>query len=148
MIGALLEALVLFSLLLCASICDIRTRQIPDYIPLAIVLVGLIRFSPLLSITGFLCAGLPYFFAALFSGGKIGGGDIKLMAACGCVLGPFYGTLQSILGLTLVLLFAAGIGIHSGFHVAKHTSLPLAPFLSAGGSLAYVLFRIADSFQL
>lgn len=148
MIGGLFEALLLFSLLLYASIWDIRTRQIPNYIPFSIGMVGLVHFSPFLSITGLLCTGLPYFFGALFSGDKIGGGDIKLMAACGFVLGPFYGTLQSILGLTLVLLFAAGIGIRSGFHVAQHTSLPLAPFLSAGGILAYVLFRIAGSFPL
>lgn len=125
-------------LLLCTSLHDLRTRQIPDSLPLAIIIVGLLCFAPVFAFMGLLVTGLPYLIAAICSKGKIGGGDIKLMAACGFVLGPVYGTLQSITGLTLVLLVAAGIGLRAGLQTAKQTALPLAPFLSIGGVLAFI----------
>lgn len=135
----LLKDLLLTLLLTCASIQDIKTRQIPDSLSVAITSVGFIHFSPLFSLSGMLLTGLPYFVAAVISKGKLGGGDIKLMAACGFVLGPVGGTLQSLIGLTLVLFIAAGIGIKSGYQSAKQTSLPLAPFLSAGGFFAVIM---------
>ncbi|MNW36560.1 Type IV leader peptidase family protein [compost metagenome] len=134
-----MEAICFILSLLFASICDLRTRQIPDSLSLVIFVVGLLHFSPFTALSGLLITGLPYLLAAIFSDGKIGGGDIKLMAACGFVLGPLYGTLQSILGLFLVLLFSIGICFHSGFRVAKQTALPLAPFLATGGIVAFIL---------
>ncbi|SEP01244.1 leader peptidase (prepilin peptidase) / N-methyltransferase [Paenibacillus sophorae] len=144
MIGLLLPVMVLqgvlfTALLFCTSLHDLKTRQIPDSLPLAIGAVGLLHFSPFPAFFGLLVTGLPYLIAAMLSKGKIGGGDIKLMAACGFVLGPAYGTLQSMIGLSLVLLVAAGIGFRFGFQTAKQTALPLAPFLSAGGVLAFLI---------
>ncbi|MGG4220618.1 A24 family peptidase [Paenibacillus jamilae] len=133
------EAICFILLLLLASICDLRTRQIPNSLSLVIVIVGLLNFSPFTALSGLLITGLPYLLAAIFTRGKIGGGDIKLMAACGFVLGPIYGTLQSILGLVLVLLFAVAISFRFGFQAAKQTTLPLAPFLAVGGIVAFIL---------
>ncbi|WP_339192343.1 prepilin peptidase [Paenibacillus sp. FSL E2-0230] len=135
---------LLFPLLLWASFCDLNSKQIPNMIPLAIFLVGLLHFSPLFSIAGLLCTGLPYWIGAIGSDGKIGGGDIKLMAACGFVLGPLYGTLQSLFGLGFVLLFALTIAFRHGIHSAKNTALPLAPFLSAGGVAVVLLAYLAQ----
>ncbi|MGK9250241.1 prepilin peptidase [Paenibacillus humicus] len=126
-------------LLLFASAFDLKTRQIPDSLSLAIAIVGLLQGSLLPALSGLLVTGLPYLLAAMFSGGKIGGGDMKLMAACGVFLGPLYGTLQSIIGLMLVLLFAIGICFRHGLHAAKQTALPLAPFLAIGGIAAFFI---------
>lgn len=138
-----IQAALFVSLLLCSSLHDLKTRQIPNALPILLLLVGVLRFSFISAFLGLLLTGLPYLLGAICSKGKIGGGDIKLMAACGFVLGPVYGTLQSIIGLTLVLVTALGIGFRSGFHTAKHTALPLAPYLSAGGVLAFLLQIIA-----
>ncbi|MBW4079977.1 prepilin peptidase [Paenibacillus sp. S150] len=138
----LLKGLLLVLFLTCASITDVKTRQIPDFLSVAITAVGFIHFSLLFSLSGMLLTGVPYLVAAVISKGKLGGGDIKLMAACGFVLGPVGGTIQSIIGLTFVLLAAAGIGIKSGYQSAKHTSLPLAPFLSAGGLFAFIMIQL------
>jgi leader peptidase (prepilin peptidase) / N-methyltransferase len=138
----LLKGLLLTLLLTCASHQDVKTRQIPDSLSVAITAVGFIHFSPLFSLSGMLLTGIPYFVAAVISKGKLGGGDIKLMAACGFVLGPVGGTIQSIIGLTFVLFAATGIGIKSGYQSAKHTSLPLAPFLSAGGLFAFIMLQL------
>lgn len=134
---------LLIPLLLWASICDLRTRQIPNAVPITIFLLGLIHFFPFFSFAGLLCTGLPYWIGAICSGGKIGGGDIKLMAPCGFVFGPLYGTLQSLFGLGLVLLFATGMALRHGFQAAKYTALPLAPFLSAGGGVVILLAYLA-----
>ncbi|MNE84245.1 hypothetical protein D3C80_1811280 [compost metagenome] len=101
--------------------------------------MGLLQNSLFTALIGLLITGLPYLLAAIFSSGKIGGGDIKLMAACGVVLGPTYGTLQSILGLTLVLLFAWGASFRHGHCSTSQIALPLAPFLAVGGIAAYIL---------
>ncbi|MEK4039440.1 prepilin peptidase [Paenibacillus sp. FSL F4-0122] len=135
---------LLFPLLLWASICDLKTKQIPNAIPLAIFLVGLLHFSLFFSILGILVTGLPYWIGAIGSNGKLGGGDIKLMAACGFVFGPLYGTLQSLFGLGFVLIFATAIALRHGFHIAKYTALPLAPFLSAGGVVVVILAHLAQ----
>ncbi|QUL53383.1 prepilin peptidase [Paenibacillus tritici] len=138
----LLKGLLLTLLLTYASIQDVKTRQIPDSLSVVITTLGFIHFSPLFSLSGMLLTGIPYLVAAVISKGKLGGGDIKLMAACGFVLGPVGGIIQSIIGLTFVLLAAAGIGIKSGYQSAKQTSLPLAPFLSAGGLFAFIMLQL------
>ena len=75
---------LLFSLLLiAAAIWDIKKREIPNLIPLLLLLAGLIRIKPLDAVFGLILTGLPYFIAAVCvrrsDGFAIGGGDIKLM---------------------------------------------------------------------
>lgn len=49
----------LVPLLLWASVCDLKTRQIPNAVPFAILFLGLIHFSPFFSFAGLVCTGLP-----------------------------------------------------------------------------------------
>ncbi|WP_211373253.1 A24 family peptidase [Paenibacillus faecis] len=133
----LIQGILFASLLLIASYHDIRMREIPDWVPLAITGIGFLHSFLVSSFVGLLTTSLPYLLAAVFTRGKIGGGDIKLMAACGFVLGPIGGLLQSIAGLSLVLLFAASISFRQGFKSAKQTALPLVPFLAVGGLFAF-----------
>ncbi len=80
-------------LLLVATRCDLRTREIPDWISVALVLIGItaagfgwagVRWWMVLSglMLGFLI-GL-----ALFHFARFGGGDAKLIAGIGAILGP------------------------------------------------------------
>ena len=76
---------VIFTVLLfAASACDLKKREIPDQLNGAIALTALLSFSPC-NLLGLL-TGLPFLIAAVTCGG-MGGGDIKLMAASGLVLG-------------------------------------------------------------
>ena len=97
-----LQGGVFFALLLVASVTDIKNRVIPDSICIAIALTGLIAFEPV-KLLGILCA-LPFLMPAVLCGG-MGGGDIKLMAAVGFVLGFQYGIAATVIGLTAMLLF-------------------------------------------
>lgn len=127
---------VLFScLLMAASVRDLRERIIPDGICILIALTGLIEFSPV-NFLGVLAA-LPLLLAALLKEGGIGGGDIKLTASVGLVLG-FWGCVVGLtLGLTASLFFYLSTQTVRRLRKlepqkAAQASLPMAPFLSLG----------------
>lgn len=133
----LLQSGLFFALLLTASVIDIKKRIIPDSICIVIALTGLIYFAPV-QLLGLLTA-LPFLMAAMICGG-MGGGDIKLMAAAGFVLGIGGGIAATVTGLTAMLLFYAiykTITKARGRECSK--AFPLAPFLSIGCMAAYIL---------
>lgn len=76
---------------LVATVCDLRTRRIPNVLTIPLLLVGLIRAAWLDGLAGFAEAlatcfllALPFVLLYLFAGG--GAGDVKLMAALGAWL--------------------------------------------------------------
>jgi leader peptidase (prepilin peptidase)/N-methyltransferase len=126
------------ALLLAASVSDIRRKIIPDSICLGIALTGLLTFEPV-KLAGILAAALFLITALLFGG--MDGGDIKLMAAAGLVLGFNKSMAATLIGLTALLVFHAGntiIQMLRGRTTQK--SYPLAPFLSLGCLAAYFIF--------
>ena len=94
-------------LLLSAAVWDMRNREIPNLIPILLFLCGLIGFRPAASAAGLLLVGGPFLLAAVLikrDGFAIGGGDVKLMGACGFVLGVWPGLVQAVLSLSLAVL--------------------------------------------
>lgn len=134
---AAVQAVIFIALLCAASVTDLTKRIVPNWLCLGIAGVSIIGFTPV-KLLGILIA-LPFLLAAVFFGG-MGGGDIKLMAACGLVLGLLKGLLAATAGLSLLLFYA---GIYRivckvrGWEAVK--AFPLAPFLSAGCLLAYLI---------
>ena len=88
-------------LLLAASFVDLKRREIPDWVSGGIAALSLLHIRPecLLGIIPAL-----FFLAAAVRGG-IGGGDVKLAAACGLVLGLQHAMMGTMLGLLLQRLF-------------------------------------------
>jgi prepilin peptidase CpaA len=83
-------ALVLAS---CGAMFDVFTHRIPNELTYGGVIVGIVFWSAILGWRGFFIASL----GALIAGGifflfymvrAMGGGDVKLMAAVGSILGP------------------------------------------------------------
>ncbi|MEG0824442.1 MAG: prepilin peptidase [Oscillospiraceae bacterium] len=140
---AFAQAVVFVTLLCAVSVFDLKRRIIPDTLNLAIAASSLLCFS--WSNLWGIAAALPFLLAAVFCGagnpcGGMGGGDIKLMAACGLVLGLPKGLLAAAVGLSLLLLYVAGYRMYCkvrGREAVK--AFPLAPFLSAGCLLAYFI---------
>lgn len=143
-----LTPVVLLVLVGVAVICDLRTREIPDWIPLAMIawaclatVAGLHRVTWMGGVIGALL-GLGLAGGVFYLGG-LGGGDVKLLAAIGAAVGPV--ALLSILawmavaGAVLALLalargqrqFAYGPAIAVGLLV--ETAWP--------GGLAHALLR-------
>ena len=122
------------SALLTLSIIDARTREIPPGITLFILVLGvaatLLDLQNWLShLIGFFAMSLPLYLILLITGGKgIGGGDIKLMAVCGLILGWKLVVLGFFFGC-----FAATI-IHLTLMAIKKAdrTLSFGPYLSVG----------------
>lgn len=122
------------SALLALSVIDFRTYEIPFGFNLMIAALGLIRVLTDLSnwseyAIGFFAVSVPLYLIYLLTKGRgIGGGDIKLMAAAGLLLGwrlilPAF-LIGCILGSVIHLL---RMRLSSADHV-----LAMGPYLSAG----------------
>lgn len=132
---------VLFSLLLImVSACDIKNREIPDSLQAAIALLSLLNFS-LWNLTGVLTA-LPYLAVAL-AGDRpsgIGGGDIKLAAAMGIMLGLPSSVAASIMGLSAFIIYGLICSCVKRLMGRKEKeAYPAGPFLAAGAAAAYFM---------
>ena len=98
-----MQALLFLAALAAASAVDCRKRVIPNSLCLLTAAAGLISFSPV-QLLGPL-ASLPLLIAALIQPECMGGGDIKLTAAAGFVLGFWQGFWGLALGLLLAVLY-------------------------------------------
>lgn len=119
-----LRCTLLCQVLMVAGVFDLATHEIPNSLHLLIAMVGLIGFQVLPALLGFLLVPLPFLIAALKTE-KIGGGDVKLMAASGFALGVTGGVWMMIWGLSAALLWTC-------LFCRRQKSLPLAPFLAFG----------------
>lgn len=130
--------LVSFIMLLTyAAMIDLKTRTIPDHIPVLIILIGLIDIEPISAVLGLMLVPLPYFIMALLKENSIGGGDIKLMGACGFYLGLQVGYVASILGLLFAIIIHLAYSVIGSKKMTK--SIPLAPYLGAGCLIAHFI---------
>lgn len=132
-------------LLLSAAVWDMRNREIPNLIPILLFLCGLIGFRPAASAAGLFLVGGPFLLTAVLikrDGFAIGGGDVKLMGACGFVLGVWPGLIQTVLSLSLAVL-AGLVECCLQKRPLSMVRLPLAPFFCFGGVSAYWLTAFA-----
>lgn len=134
----ILKGLLYAIILTCVSFKDIKEKVIPDKIHVLIMLLGLINIKPFNSMIGLIFVPIPFLITALLKGGGIGGGDVKFMAANGFFLGVKGGFLGSFLGL-VIAIFVNAI-YYKIKNKDKKTSFPLAPYLSVGCFLTYLLF--------
>lgn len=134
---AAVQVVIFIALLCAASITDLTKRIVPNWICAAIAALSTSGFAPEKLLGVFIA--LPFLLATVFFGG-MGGGDIKLMAACGLVLGLSKGLLAAMAGLSLLLIY---VGIYRIVCKVQRReakkAFPLAPFLSAGCLLAYFI---------
>ena len=138
--GMALQAVLFLFLLAAVSVCDIKSREIPDILQAAIALLSLLHFSPW-DLAGALTA-LPYLLVALVwkEPGGIGGGDIKLAASMGTVLGLPASLAASVMGLsafTVYGLICSCMGRPAGR--PGRAAHPAGPFLAAGAAVAYFM---------
>lgn len=139
--GLSIESLLyclLFSALLALSVIDFRTYEIPVGFNYFILILGLIRLVTDLQnwatyCIGFLAvSGFLYLVILLSNGRYMGGGDLKMMAACGLLLG------WKMIILAFVLACILGSVIHLiRMKVSKvGHELAMGPYLSMGIAIA------------
>lgn len=124
---------LLFTVLITITFVDLTRKIIPNRLNLAVFIIGLINamINPQSFLsnlgTGFL-AGSLFLAIALISGGAMGGGDIKLIAPLGFILG-FYSTIYVIL-----MTFIVGAIVSIALLIMKKAKLmsevALAPYIT------------------
>ncbi|HKM33825.1 MAG TPA: A24 family peptidase [Lachnospiraceae bacterium] len=136
----ILQAVLFVCLLAGAVWQDLQKREIPPFIWSLIACISFLDFRPS-HLMGILAAVPLLVIATWIAPNRLGGGDIKLVAATGLVLGLQATNFAVIVGLSLqILVFAVFSFIHKiKKQERKELSMPLAPCLSLGFISIYIL---------
>ena len=139
--GLSIESLLyclLFSALLALSVIDFRTYEIPVGFNYFILTLGLIRVVTDLEdwstyVIGFLAVSAFLYLLYIVTDGRgIGGGDVKLMATCGLLIG----WKLIILGFLLGCILGSVIHVIRMRIAGEGRVLAMGPYLSMGVALA------------
>ncbi len=134
-------SIVFFSLLLTASIWDVMTFTIPNWltIPGCAVLAAITFFNGQDLLSFALSASFSAGFLAVLSWilkGRLGMGDVKLSLSISGVLGIYYWLIS--------LFIASAISLCTAFWISwdktgngRGKPIPFAPFLTIGAGIAY-----------
>lgn len=137
--------MALISLLIVISAIDIKHMEIPDSLIMAGLVLGAAQlaasvFTPYFDVwysylIGFAAGGLPLLLIALFcmyvlKKDAMGGGDIKLMAFAGLVVGWKLIVMAYIIGIVSGAL--AGVALMALGKRKRSDAIPFGPFLSFG----------------
>lgn len=138
MIGSVVQFAAISILLGIGSVLDIKTREIPDWISIFVALFAVINFRPE-NLWGLVVAAV--FFVTALVTGRIGGGDVKLVAALSVVCGFWSSFLLLLFAQTAMLIFYAGNYFFckiNGKTVSK--TLPFVPFIFIGYLCSALIF--------
>ena len=133
----LLKGIILLQILLYASVSDIQTHEVKDFISVLIFITGFIGVTlsdiPMMLFSGLAIGGV-LLICAMVSGNRLGGADVKLSAACAFLLG----FSKSIAGLVIGLFVSVIVNlIIQKQKKLKNKPFPLVPYLSIGFMLMY-----------
>ncbi|XCP84542.1 prepilin peptidase [Roseburia hominis] len=137
-----LAAFVFFAVLTVVAFVDMETKEIPNGLVVIAEVVGAlsILFFPEIPILdrgiGIVCVSVPMLAFTCAVPGTFGGGDIKLMAACGVFLGWKYSLLAIVLALALA-------GIYCGILLVirkggRKTQISFGAFICLGILVAFL----------
>lgn len=117
------------ALLLIAAIIDLKTMTIPPWVWISIALLAPVApgWSVIYGLFGAVVAGAILLLPATIKPGAFGGGDIKLVAACGLCLGTQNSMMALWLAVTASLLPYLCLKRKS-----EQTHIAFAPYLAAG----------------
>lgn len=119
------------------GVVDFRRREIPNAVPVLLLVSGVFGFSGLWSILGLVAPAVLLFAAAKLTKSEVPGGDLKLLAALGFTCG-----LREL----AAIIFLAGMGavvygLIRRLPVKRHIPLCtyIAPAYIAVQSIAFVI---------
>ena len=138
MIGSVIQFAAISAVLGIGSFLDIKTREIPNRISVIIAMTAVINFRSE-NLWGLIVAVI--FFSVALATGKIGGGDVKLIAALSVVCGLWGSFALLLFAQISMLIFYAGNYIFrkiNGGTASK--SLPFVPFIFIGYLVTKIFF--------
>lgn len=146
---ALLGYCAVFSALLVTAVIDWRTMEIPDSMWITVLVGGAITYIDELiadgfdwkclveRVIGFFAASGILFLLAVITKGGMGGGDIKLMAACGFLLGWKNVLLALVMGGLIGTLYLIFTAIKNKGKIKR--KVPFAPHLAVAVTICMFL---------
>lgn len=138
MIGSVVQFAAIFILLCIDSYKDIKTREIPNWISVGVLISAFFRFN-IQNLWGIIVAVI--FFSVALATGKIGGGDVKLIAALSVVCGLWGSFALLLFAQISMLIFYAGNFIFRKINgKTADKALPFVPFITFGYVLTTILF--------
>ena len=138
MIGSVMQFAAIFILLGIGSYMDIKTREIPNWISVIVAMTAVINFR-LDNLWGLIVAVI--FFSVALATGKIGGGDVKLIAALSVVCGLWGSFALLLFAQISMLVFYAGKYIFCKINgKTAEKSLPFVPFIFIGYLVTKIFF--------
>lgn len=138
MIGSVVQFAAISLLLGIGSVMDIKTREIPNWISVIVAMTAIINFR-LDNLWGIIVAVI--FFSVALATGKIGGGDVKLVAALSVVCGLWGSFVLLLFAQISMLIFYAGKYILCKINgKAASKSLPFVPFIFIGYLVTKIFF--------
>lgn len=138
MIGSVMQFAAISLLLGIGSVMDIKTREIPNWISVIVAMTAIINFR-LDNLWGIIAAVI--FFSVALATGKIGGGDVKLIAALSVVCGLWGSFALLLFAQISMLIFYAGSYILCKINGKKaDKSLPFVPFIFIGYLVTKIFF--------
>lgn len=150
--GLTLNTLVYFAftaILISIAFIDWDTMTIPDSLNIAILVIAILaifctdEFTLKSRIIGFFVVSAPMFLIAFCIPGAFGGGDIKMMAVVGLLLGTSNTVVAGFVGVLVGGFYA--IYLMRTRDVKEETHMPFGPFLCVGCFVASLFGQqIAD----
>ena len=138
MIGSVMQFAAISVLLGIGSYMDIKTREIPNWISVIVAMTAIINFR-LKNLLGIIVAVI--FFSVALVTGKIGGGDVKLIAALSVVCG-LWGSFALLLVAQIAMLIFYGVSVILQKLRGKTAdkALPFVPFIFIGYLASKLIF--------
>ena len=121
------KAVAFISVLIFASISDLKTMEVSDNYTFLLLAIGLTGVT-LDSFMGAAICFVSFFVVAMLT--NLGGADVKIAGACGFVLGTVPSLIALLIGLTLSLIIEYSITLIKKKPMKRH--YPLVPYITIG----------------
>ncbi len=138
MIGSVMQFAVISILLGIGTFLDIKTREIPNWISVGVLFSAFFHFN-IQNLWGIIVAVI--FFSVALATGKIGGGDVKLIAALSVVCG-LWGSFALLLfaQISMLIFYGVSLIVQKLRGKTADKALPFVPFITFGYVLTTILF--------
>ena len=138
MIGSVMQFAAISILLCIGSYEDIKTREIPNWISVGVLISAFFHFN-IQNLWGIIVAVI--FFSVALATGKIGGGDVKLIAALSVVCG-LWGSFALLLfaQISMLIFYGVSVIVQKLRGKTADKSLPFVPFIFIGYLVTKIFF--------
>ena len=138
MIGSVMQFAAISILLCIGSYMDIKTREITNWISAGVLISAFFHFN-IQNLWGIIVAVV--FFSVALATGKIGGGDVKLIAALSVVCGLWCSfALLLFAQISMLIFYGVSLIVQKLRGRTADKSLPFVPFITFGYVLTTILF--------